>query len=658
MPSRLRHPTRRDVVTAAAALGLGALAKPWAPVLAAGTAQLRLLETSDVHVHLLPYDYYRDREDASVGLARIATLVARARAEVANCLLLDNGDFLQGNPLGDWMAYERGLAPGEVHPVMAAMNAMGFDAATLGNHEFNYGLSFLEKALAGARFPFVLANLARGRLASRAGADRTFLPPWVILERELVDGAGLRHPIRIGLLGFTPPQIMIWDKAHLSGNVEARDIVETARARVPELREAGADLVVALSHSGIAAVPPEGAENASLHLGGIDGIDVILTGHQHRLFPGETYQGLAGADAARGTIAGKPAVMPNFWGSHLGVVDLVLTRDGRGWRVVDSRVENRPIFERVDRQIRPLVEPDPAIVQGVEAAHRATLAYVRRPVGQSRGPITSYWALLADDPSVQIVSNAQIWYVRRMLAGGPYADLPVLSAAAPFKAGGRGGPDYYTDVPAGPLAIKNVADLYLYPNTVRAVLVDGAGVKEWLERSAGIFNRIDPVGGDQPLIDARFPSFNFDILDGVTYAIDVTRPARYDAAGRLVDPTAERIVDLRFAGRPIDPRQRFVVATNNYRAAGGGSFPGLDGSNVILEAPDTNRDAIVRYIQESGAIDPAADGNWRLAPTTGGARLVIETGPGARAHLASAPLPLEELGGTPEGFLRFGFRLG
>lgn len=651
-------PTRRSLLAGAAAAGLAALARPVAPALAAGTARLRLLETSDVHVHLLPYDYYRDKEDATVGLARIATLVREARAEEPNCLLLDNGDFLQGNPMGDWMAYERGLKEGDVHPVMAAMNAMGFDAATLGNHEFNYGLSFLEKAIAGAGFPVVLANLARGRLAARPTADPTFLRPWVILERELLDGAGVRQPIRIGLLGLTPPQIMVWDKTHLEGRVEARDIVETARARVPELKEAGADLVVLLSHSGIAAVAPEGAENASLHLGAIPGVDVVLTGHQHRLFPGETFKGIAGADAARGSVGGKPALMPGFWGSHLGVVDLLLARDGGTWRVVESRVENRPIYERVDRQPRPLVEPDPAIVQGADAAHQGTLAYVRRPVGRTRGPITSYWALLADDPSVQIVSNAQIWYVRKMLAGGPFAGLPVLSAAAPFKAGGRGGADYYTDVPAGPLAIKNVADIYLYPNTIRAVLVDGAGVKEWLERSAGIFNRIDPEGGEQALIDPRFPSFNFDVIDGVSYAIDPTRPARYDAAGRLVDPAAERITDLRFEGRPIDPAQRFVVATNNYRAAGGGSFPGLDGKNVILEAPDTNRDAIVRYVQEQGEIDPAADGNWRLAPTTGRARLVVEIGPGARAHLAAAPLPLEELGQTAEGFLRFAVRPG
>lgn len=629
---------------------------PWAPALAADTAQLRLMETTDVHVHLYPYDYYRDRPDDTLGLARVATLVQAARAQVPNSLLLDNGDFLQGNPLGDWMAYERGLKDGDLHPVMAAMNQLGFDAATLGNHEFNYGLSFLAKALAGARFPVVLANLAMQQGVDPT-RDQTMLPPYVILDRTITDGAGQKHPFRVAVIGFTPPQVMIWDKANLEGSVKARDIYETAQAWLPVIREQKPDLVVALSHSGIAAGSEVGAENASLHLGRLEGIDVIFTGHQHLVFPGETFAKIEGADITKGTLFGKPAAMPGFWGSHLGIVDLILARDGSSWRVIDSRVENRPIYERVDRAIKPTVASDEAILEVVKPAHDSTLAYIRRPVGTVTGPITSYFALAADDPSIQIVSLAQIWYTKQMLAGGPHADLPVLSAAAPFKAGGRGGPDYYTDVPAGPIAIKNVADLYLYPNTVRAVLVNGATVREWLERSAGIFNQIRPEGGEQKLIDDSFPSYNFDVIDGVTYEIDLTQPSRYDGKGKLIAPDSHRIVNLAYGGKPIDPAQKFVVATNNYRAGGGGSFPGVDGSNIVLEAPDTNRDVIVRYIVAEKSFDPSADGNWRFAPTTGSAKLMLETGPGARTHLAKAAIPFEDAGMTPEGFLKLGFRL-
>lgn len=646
--------SRRRLATGAAALAAGAL-MPWRQARAAGEVQLRLLETTDIHVHVFPYDYYRDREDDTVGLARVATLVAEARTEAANSLLLDDGDFLQGNPLGDFMAYERGLDGGKVHPIVAAMNQMRFDAATLGNHEFNYGLGFLEKSLAGSDFPFVLANLAQGKTASAPRHDRTLIPPYVILDRQVVDAAGASHPLRIGVIGFTPPQIMIWDKTHLEGNVEARDIITAAEAWVPEMREAGADIIVALSHSGIAPGTPDGAENASLFLAAVEGIDAILTGHQHRVFPGETYAGIDGVDAAAGLLRGKPAVMAGFWGSHLGVLDLTLVQDGGRWRVIGSRSATRPIHERVDTRPRALVGSDERLLAAVHEPHEATLAYVRRPVGKITAPVTSYFALVADDPSVQIVSNAQLWYVGKLLEGGPYAGLPLLSAAAPFKAGGRGGPDYYTDVPAGSVAIKNVADMYLYPNTVRALLVDGATVKEWLERSAGIFQQIDPTGGEQALIDDGFPAYNFDIIDGVTYEIDVTRPSKYGPKGEIVNAAAARIRDLRYRGGSVDPAQKFVVATNNYRAAGGGDFPGLDGTNIILEAPDTNRDVIVRWLIQQGSVDPTADGNWRLAPTANETILLFDTGPAAEAA-ARARGDVEYVGPTETGFARYRLR--
>jgi 2',3'-cyclic-nucleotide 2'-phosphodiesterase/3'-nucleotidase len=656
--SRLLLSRRRLLRAGAATAGLAVIGSPFRHrALAAGTAHLRLLETSDIHVNIFPYDYYRDRADDTVGLAKTATLIRAARAEAPNSLLLDNGDFVQGTPLGDLMAYERGLKEGDVHPMVRAMNALDIDVGTMGNHEFNYGLSFLQKTLAGGKFPFVLANLANGKLKASPREDQLFLEPYVILDRELVDGAGQKLPIRIGVIGFTPPQIMVWDRANLVGNVEARDIVEAARAWVPEMKEAGADLVIALSHSGIAGGSPEGAENASLFLGAVPGIDVIFTGHQHLVFPSPTFKDIEGADLANGTLLGKPAVMPGFWGSHLGVVDLMLANEGNEWRVTEAKVATRPIYERVDNKVRPLADADTGIEDLARVEHEATLAYVRRPVGETSAPINSYFALVADDPSVQIVSNAQIWYVADILEGGEYADLPVLSAAAPFKAGGRGGPDYYTDVPTGPVAIKNVADLYLYPNTVRAVLIDGATVKEWLERSAGIFRRIDPDGGEQDLIDDSFPSYNFDVIDGVTYEIDVTQPSKYGAKGEVVNEGAERIRNLHYKGRPIEPAQKFVVATNNYRAGGGGNFPGVDGSNIILEAPDTNRDVLVRYIIEQKTINPSADGNWRIAPIQGSARPIFVTGPGARAH-AGERTDMAYIGPTGEGFARYELKLG
>lgn len=620
----------------------------------AGQAHLRIMETTDIHVHVHPWDYYADAPLDTVGLARTAALIEAVRAESANSLLLDNGDFLQGNPMGDYMAYEKGMEAGTVHPVIAAMNALGYAASTLGNHEFNYGLDFLQASLAGAGFPFVSANVVT-RLGATPTEDETLVPATLILDRTIVDGAGVGHPIRIGLIGFCPPQVVEWDRRHLEGRVVTRDIVEAAEAWVPRLRAQGAQVVIALCHSGVgAAIHEPGMENAAVPLAAVAGIDVVLAGHAHLVLPGPDYEGFEGVDAAAGTIGGKPAVMAGFWGSHMGLVDLLLERDGDGWRVASAVSEARPIFLRgEDRTVTPTVESVPAVLAAVEAEHQATLDYVRRPVGETAAPLHSYFALVADDPSVQIVSIAQAWYLAQQLAGTPHEGLPILSAAAPFKAGGRGGPEYYTDVPVGPVAIRNVADLYLYPNTVRAVRITGAQVKDWLERSAGMFNQVTPGGQDQVLLNPDFPSYNFDVIDGVTYRIDLGQPARFDVEGAVAAPEASRIVDLAFEGAPIDPAAEFIVATNNYRAEGGGNFAGADGSTVVFEAPDTNRDVLVRYIVEQGTIDPAADGNWGFVPMPG-TSVLFDTGPRAAAYLDAVPgLAIEPAGEGEGGFARF-----
>ncbi len=645
-------------MSGAATSGAQIALHPFSSRAAAGQAHLRIMETTDLHVAVLPYDYYADRQNETMGLARTASLIEDLRAGARNAMLVDNGDFLQGNPMGDFAAYRQGLRDGGIHPIVKAMNALDYACSTLGNHEFNYGLDFMFQVLGGATFPVVCANLTRGSLAADPCRDDLFLKPYTIVRKMLRDGAGRSRTVRVGLIGFVPPQIMVWDARYLAGKAMVRDIVQAARAWVPQMREDGADIVVALSHSGIAPGSEAGMENASLHLATVEGIDAIMTGHQHLVFPGSRdFLNIPGVDPARGTLHGKPAVMAGFWGSHVGIVDLMLQHDGGRWTIVDSASEARPIYERRGRLVIPLVGTRRKVAATVASDHRKTLAYVRTPVGKTSAPLHSYFALVADDPSVQIVSNAQLWYVRQLLKGGEYEGLPLLSAAAPFKCGGRSGADYYTDVATGSIAIRNVADLYLYPNTVRAVLITGAEVKEWLEMSAGIFRRVEPGAQDAELIDPAFPSYNFDIVDGVTYEIDVSRPARYDPDGRLLDPDASRIRNLRYSGQDIDPEQNFIVATNDYRAGGGGNFPGISGERIVLRAPDTNRDVLVRFIVQGGTVNPSADGNWKLAAVPN-ATAVFDTGPGGMRYADQLEgLDLEPLGAGPDGFVRFRIRL-
>jgi len=253
--------SRRAFLAGSATLGAAVVLHPFAVEAAAGQAHLRLMETTDLHVAVFPYDYYADAPNDTLGLARTAAIIDAIRAEAGNSILIDNGDVIQGNPMGDYIAYEKGLT-NEPHPIIAAMNTLGYEVGTLGNHEFNYGLEFLDAAIAAANFPIVSANLAKGELGADPLADTTYVAPYKIVEKELVDGAGAKQTIKLGFIGFLPPQIMTWDNTHLAGKVDTRDIVETAKAYIPKMRAEGADLVVALAHTGIGRHRPGGDPRA------------------------------------------------------------------------------------------------------------------------------------------------------------------------------------------------------------------------------------------------------------------------------------------------------------------------------------------------------------------------------------------------------------
>lgn len=605
---------------------------------------LRILATTDLHANLLAWDYHTNRVAHNRGLARVASLIAAARAERPQALLFDNGDFLHGTALGDHIAETRPEGRGGrssfVHPMIAAMNLLRYDAVTLGNHEFSYGIGFLRRSLAAADFPVICSNLyfkpSRGQPLAVTSQ---------ILPRSLRDRRGRLHDINIGVIGFLPPQTMVWERRYLRGRAAVDDIVASARHIVPDLRRAGADLIVALSHSGLGDPSgPPGAENASSALANLDGIDVVIAGHTHLAYPDGRVRGQGG----------KPAVSPGFFGSHLGVIDLGLRKSRKGWQIATQTCGLRPIASRegATGQMRPLVADAPAVVALALPLHNRLLQRGDAVIGKTPLALNSYFAMLCHGPALHLLAQSEKRRITQVLQDGPYGDLPVLCAVSPFKAGGRGGPENYTDIPAGPLLQRHLTDLYPYPNSLTALRVTGAELALWLERSVSQFHQITPTSRDVPLLDAAFPSFNFDTIVGLTYQIDLTQPARFDVLGREV-AHSRRITDLRHLGEPVAADQVFALASNSYRSAGGAGFAGALPARMIYDGDETNREVLEAYLRDGFVPEPVVPPPWTFRPIPG-ATVLFDSAPEAAAHLAEVPhLRLAPLDLCPDGFRRF-----
>ncbi|MGO4703101.1 bifunctional 2',3'-cyclic-nucleotide 2'-phosphodiesterase/3'-nucleotidase [Dyella sp. 2RAB6] len=603
-------------------------------------AQVAILETTDIHSNVLSYDYYKLKPDATVGYERTATLIRQARQQYPNSFLFDSGDTIQGSVLADYQAQAKPLGCNEELSIYAAMDAIGYDGGTAGNHEFNYGLPFLSQVTgtpmnvdggrsdrcAGPHFPLVLANV----FSTRDGAP--IFKPWTVVEKSIQvvtpQGRTRSVPLRVGIIGFTPPPILEWDKQNLEGKVTVTGVVEAAKKYLPELQAQHPDLIVAVLHGGLnTATYTSDMENGGWHLAAVPGIDVLLLGHSHTEFPGPHYKDMQDVDAERGFVRGVPAVMGGFFGKDLGVVELALARRDGHWTIDKEHThsEVRPICPKKNE----CVAADPAIAPLVAKAHEAAMAHVSTPIGETRMRLSSYFSDVGNMTALSVVNAAERDYVQTELpkTHPELAKVPVVASAAAFRTG-FGGPDDYTDVPAGPLSLRSAADLYFYPNTLTAVKTDGAGLKAWLEKSAERFRQIDPgASAEQPLLNDRMPGYNFDQLQGdIRYVIDVTKPA------------GKRIVDLRWKGKKVQPQQPFIVVTNNYRASGGGNFPGLDGKNIVLSAPDGTREILARWLERQRTLDakdlPKA--SWRFAPVKTRGAVVFKGAAGKEAEAREA----------------------
>ena len=627
-------------------------------------ATLAVLSTTDLHFNVRSYDYFKLAEDKSYGFERTATLVRAARKEFANTLLVDNGDTIQGTALADYEATVKTIPCTQQLSMYKAMGALSFDAGTLGNHEFNYGLPFLNQVLgggmevdgvdakqkcAGNGYAAVLSNVYSSK------TSKPLVQPYTILERTVVaknaDGKDVKLPIKIGVIGFTTPGIMNWDKRYLDGKVYTQGAVEAAQKYVPELRSKGANIVVALLHGGLdGADYSQTMENPGLYLSKVPGIDALVMGHQHSVFPDAAATPAftqAGVDNKAGTVNGVPSVMPSSWGKALGVIQLPLAWDGKAWSVTKgaSKSELRNILTGKDAAGKATyVDVDATIAPLIETQHQAAITYVKTPIGSTDFRMSTLFADVGDPGAIQLVNQAQRDYVAAYVQASlpQYKSLPVLSVSAPFKSGFQGAADY-TDVAVGAMSISSAADLYLYPNTVYAVKVNGGDIKAWLEAAAKRFNQIDPAKTEEQQLISTFPGYNFDMFTtaDVQYEIDVTQ-----AVGG-------RIKNLTYLGKPIDVAQEFVIATNNYRATSGKSFiPKLDGSSAIWASPDANRDVVIGYVKQHPGITRSANGSaksWRFTKVKTAGNVVFSSGVNALGVAQAALLPNVSLLAADDG---------
>ncbi len=600
---------------------------------------VRILATTDLHACLTSWDYFTNLPALGRGLSRIASLMAAARAKATNVLQFDNGDFLTGSGLGDYMAQIHPAAFG--HPMVLAMNALGYDAVNLGNHEFSHGLDHLRHSLRDAAFPIVSTNFDIPSL------DK--LQKIAILTRTFLDRDGAQHLLRIGVLGLLPSQTMVWEALHLRGQAAAYPMIDAAHAAARDLRAQGADLVIALAHTGLSTTENvQGEESSAEIIAEIPGIDAVIAGHSHQVYPTEG-----------GHAQSRAMVLPGHYGSHLGVLDLVLRKGAGGWHKVAQSAEARPIAQRTPGTgaQTALVADAPAITALAQDIHSKILTQSEQVIGKVPHRVYSYFATIVPCDAMALLGEVQRCALSQALVGTPLGHLPVLAATAPFKVGGRGGPDNYTDLPAGPFQRHHAADLYMHPNRFVGFRVTGAELALWLERSVSKYSHFPPGTRDEMLHNPDFPSFNCDIIHGVTYQIDLTRPPMFDTHGVQINPGTQRIADLRYCGEPVQAAQIFAVASNSFRREGQAGFAGTSATHVIYESPVLVQDLLLRHIAAGHPVPKADPLHWRFVPVAGSTALVQSSPKSADVIADIAHFNPEPLGVDCEGFLRFRLHL-
>ena len=516
-------------------------------------AWITVLSTTDLHGNVLPFDYYTNKAEAR-GLAKVATLIKAARKEnPTGTLLLDSGDTIQGTPL-EYFHNKKNNAPPD--PMMLTMSALKFDALAVGNHEYNFGLAVLAKARREANFPWLSAN------TYKQGTDETYYQPYLVKEL---------NGVRVGVLGLTTPGVPFWENKENFAGLEFRDPLVAARKWVGVLREKErVDLVVVAMHMGLeedlrtGEVSPGQVthENMAVQLARqVAGVDLILMGHTHREVPS--------------VVIGETLLtQANSWGRHLARADVYLERDKRGrWRVAAKSARTIAVNERT--------ETDAEIARLVEPYDRETQSWLARVIGESPTELTAEGALFRDTAILDLVQRVQLDVGK--------ADVSMVASFNP-----------QARLPKGAVTVRDIAGLYIYENTLVVLEVTGAQLKDALEHSAKFFRAYEAGRTPAELVDEKIPAYNFDIAEGVTYDLDLTKPH------------GARVQNLRFRGQPLDPAQKLKLATNNYRVNGGGGYTMYKGAPEVYRSGMEIRELIIDWVERERRVPATPTNNWRL----------------------------------------------
>lgn len=560
--------------------------------------KLRILATSDLHAHLLDFDYERDVPRYGEGLQSLLPVIAELRSDADISFLLDNGDLLNGCVLADLFSDDP-IPEENPHPIIEMLNAVGYDAIGLGNHDFNFGIEHLTWAIKSARFPVISTNIKCGITGG--------VPPGLCDEHIFTRKIG-DHELTIGVISAAPPEILSWDHDLYEGMLIIEPIVNAVTKTAQSLRDRGVDVIVALCHSGIGHPLDTLQENVG-HIVAQSGlIDALILGHQHHFFPDPATPNVH-------SLQGTPTVMPGSFGSHLGVIDLDLDRDATKWNIAgfDAKL--------VAASAKPV--PEPQGIPNLRRNHERARELLAKEICHHWPACHGFFAELGHDPISNIFAQSQIAWLKRNVA--EHVTAPLLCSYAPLHAERFGQKYASTAFESGILRHRDIFALAPLFNRLALVEMTGKQVIEYLERSASYFGTLHSAELTQDIA-----LYNFEVVHGLSYDIALDRAPRYDISGKLIDPARRRVINIRTETHALEGHDKFQLITSHFRAGGGGNFPFMDGQDTQVFDVST-REALIEYVQSIDAI-PIEPPNWRLVAPQG-AQWRYTTDPMAEAYL-------------------------